>query len=303
MIKVAVWGAESNSAGELIRILLLHPEVELMSVSSETLQGQTIQSHHYGLTGEREIRFVATPDLQNIDVLFITGPIDKDLLQSLPEKYPDLKIVDLADNPIRETTDPQLTAPGLSEIFRKNLVRGAKYSYILPPAASIVLIALFPLAKNLLLNKGLRIKVECQENLLTSELEKRTRETISEILGSIQQSFEEDVEIDFRAIHNRRGMKINAMLRCTVSLEEIKNLYEGIYDDHNFTFLVDRPAEIKDVAGTQKCLIHLSKPEEDILAVEAVADPTMRGDAGEGIHVMNLLLGLYEKIGLTFRAI
>ena len=303
MIKVAIWGAETDSAGELIRILLLHPEVELMSVASESLQGKTIQSRHYGLTGERELRFAGNSDLKNIEMLFVAGKVDKELLLSLPLNYPELRIVDLTDGVDFPLRNHELTAPGLSEIFRKNLVRGARYSYILPPVASLVLIALFPLAKNLLLNKEIRIRMECPESLQSTEEIERSERVISEVLGSIQQSFEEKIEFEYLPIKDKRGMRMSCTLKCGVSLEEVKGLYEGIYDDHNFAFLDDGTIHLHDVSGTQKCLIKLSKPEADILRVEAVADPLMRGGAGDAIHVMNLLLGLYEKIGLTFRAI
>lgn len=303
MIKVAVWDADTATGGELIRILLLHPEVELMTVASEANSGKTVQDIYYGLEGERTLRISNTIDFEDIDVLFTGENVAPGRIASIISKYPELKIIGFGGGILEAVEEKELVAPSLSEIYRKNLVRGARYSYLLTPVTSLTLISLFPLAIHLLLNSDLKIDIECPENLLTPDMAARDGRDICEILSSIQQSFNEKIHMDYRTSKSIRSMKVSSRLRCGISLEEIRGLYEGIYDDHNFTFMIDKKVDAKDVSGTQKCLINLSKPEENTLVVEAVADPAMRGGAGDAIHAMNLLLGLYEKIGLSFRAI
>ena len=302
MIKVAVWGGGKIAAGELIRILLLHPEVELIGIVSHSLQGESVQNHHYGLKGEKEIRFVSNLDLSGLDVLFVAGEFPEELLAKIPESYSDLKVIGFDRDLIGNLAGSELTAPALSEIFRKNLVRGARYSFVISPVASLILISLFPLAKNLLLNKD--ITIEVQSPLALSGVDKeKTEKEVSDILSEIQNSFDENIQINFLPSSEKRGMAMKCTLRCAVPLNEVEGLYEGIYDDHNFTFLTEGEVSVQDIAGTQKCLIKLSKPNEETLVVESVADPMMRGSAGDAVHAMNLLLGLYEKIGLSFRAV
>ena len=99
-----------------------------------------------------------------------------------------------------------------------------------------------------------------------------------------------------------RVIRVRSTLPIGLSLDEVDRIYEGIYDDHNFTFVLHRRVEDKEVEGTNKCLVQVSKPSDGELAIEAVADGRLRGGAGEALHLMNLLLGLHEKTGLELKA-
>ena len=300
MIKTGIWGAETEASGELIRILLLHPEVEDITAVSESEYGKPICSRHYGLIGEKDIKFVKDLDLKDIDVLFVmNGNFPQVALNGMEDSS--LRIISLKREffPSPEKFE---VVTGLSEIFRKNLVRGARHAHLLTPVVSLSLIALFPIAKNLLLNDTLEIRLDADSKYSSDETLQEADKWIGEILGAIQQSFNKKIEI-VRSDEKTAGMfKVDINLKCGVSLPEIEKLYENIYDDHNFTFLYDGELAMKEVRGTQKCLIRLSKPDEETLNIQAIADPTMRGNAGDAVHVMNLLFGLYEKIGLSFRA-
>ena len=97
------------------------------------------------------------------------------------------------------------------------------------------------------------------------------------------------------------------MLTATVSLAtdlnigELTRLYEEFYDDHNFTFIVDRMPSPREVEGTNKCLIYLDKTDGR-LSVSAAFDSPLKGAAGTAVHCMNLLFGLAERIGLSLKA-
>ena len=97
-------------------------------------------------------------------------------------------------------------------------------------------------------------------------------------------------------------MRLTAEFSSAMSAEDIAALYEAVYDDHNFTFLTSRHCHRADVEGTNRILIHISKPMPDKVVVDTVADARMRGGAGEAMHVMNLLFGLHEKTGLALKA-
>ena len=97
-------------------------------------------------------------------------------------------------------------------------------------------------------------------------------------------------------------MRMECDIPCRTELAEILRLYDSHFDDHNFTFHVSYPVGMEEVEGTDRCVISLSKPTPDTLHVEAVADARLRGGAGEAVHLMNLLFGLHERVGLTLKA-
>lgn len=86
-----------------------------------------------------------------------------------------------------------------------------------------------------------------------------------------------------------------------MSTDSIRRLFDDFYDDHNFTFIVDRPVDILDVANTNKALIYMDKDGET-LTISTVIDNIVKGSSGNAIHCMNLLFGLHERTGLCLKA-
>ena len=189
---------------------------------------------------------------------------------------------------------------GLPEINRKPLVRGAVSAMVPSPAASVVLTALYPLATHMLLNDSVKVSVSLPSDILQKDKGNAQKE-IARILSQTQLSFSENFNLELKAIDGERCMKADISLSCPVSIEQIHEMYE-IYDDHNFAFPVSSVVNVKEVSGTDKCVISLNKPDDSTLRIEAVADPRMRGGAGEAVHIMNLLFGLHEKTGLALKA-
>lgn len=301
MIKVGISGADTDAAGELIRILLHHPEVEFIYAQSATLKGEPLHVRHHGIYGDTNLKFSNAINLKDIDLLFVADQFPSDFVYEGETANPELRTVALERDFMPTWADPDTTAIALSEIFRKKMVRGARNAYVIEPVAALTLTALYPLAANLLLHKGLKIKVEAPADVISEKRIRKAHAEIVGILGEIQQSFTGEIELTSTATQSE-GMEIEAELTNTIDLEEIAKLYDGIYDDHNFTYLTSSKPDLAEVIGTHKCLIQLSKPSEEILRVTAVADPRLRGGAGDAVHAMNLLFGLYEKIGLTFKA-
>ena len=301
MIKVGIAGAETQLSGELLRLLVHHPEVEISTLYAPALKGRKVSNFHKGLTGEIDLRFSDKVDVSELDILFL-NPGSLPNLTSIPE---DLRIVTL-----RHTDNLNLIEPyesidyvtGLSEMFRKPLVRGAKAAHIPSPPVSIAMIALFPLASHLLLNDKVKLKF-----LLPAVLkDKFSKESISDeietLIKGVQLSFTKinDIEIGFS--NSLRALKMELEFPCGITETEIEKIYNDIYDDHNFTFLTRTAPDPTEVAGTQKCLLCISKPSEDVLNISAIADGILRGGAGDAVHVMNLLFGLFEKTGLNLQA-
>lgn len=297
MIKTGITGADTPLAGTLIRILVNHPDVDLCAlVADPALKGTGVERKHFGLIGECPLEFTDTFDPDALDFLFIT---DSGLdLFSLPD---DLKWVYMGDNHRQNLgTD---TIYGLSEAFRKPLVRGARHAVLPNPVASVALILLNPLALNLLLLGDINVDVTLPEMLRGNgqKLLEEASSEIARILPVLQNSFGAQVKVRCSgASPCGRCMHIGIDLPVGMSAEDVRDLFEGVYDDHNFTYMTSSPLDFADVAGTDKCICRITRSENGLIRLEAVADPTMRGGAAEGVHIMNLLCGLAEKTGLAF---
>lgn len=298
MIKVGIVGASTRMAGELIRILVNHPEVVLKCAYEPEKTGHTVSSVHHGLIGECDIKFTEQIDLQKLDCLLLCAPsaIGEQVLEHESD-YPELRVVDMTGEH-RADADACGLVYGLSEINRKPLVRGAKRALLPSPGASAALIALYPFANLLMLLGDIDIKIQGVNAGATDA------EEIERVLKTVQKSFvsRANVEHDESSEPNRRGLRVSIEFDSTLSLHDALEVYEDIYDDHNFTFVSSEPLETKEVEGTNKCLVSVSKPSEGRIHLEVIVDGTMRGGAGEGVHLLNLLFGLHEKTGLALKS-
>lgn len=303
MIKVGILGGESLVAGELLRLLVLHPEVELITVFSPRLRGRALNSVHKGMIGDTDLRFSDDIDLEALDVVFVTAA--EPLLPptvSLPEN---LKVIYIQDGHVFCPAPPfsgREFIPGVSEMFRKPLVRGADASRIVPSPLSVAVIILFPLALHLLLNDSLAVTVRMPLHAPTETDADHMRSEIVDLMGKVQLSFNDMAAVRVDRSNLLKTLTVEAEFNCSVPEDEIERIYNEIYDDHNFSFTVRTDPVATEVAGTQKCLLYVSKPCEDRVRVKAIADSFMRGGAGDAVHAMNLLFGLHEKTGLSFPA-
>ncbi|MCM1163759.1 MAG: N-acetyl-gamma-glutamyl-phosphate reductase [Muribaculaceae bacterium] len=321
MIKVGIIGGSGYAAGELVRILINHPDVMLMWVHSRTVAGQRIVDVHQGLYGEIDMNFTSTIDLDSIDVLFCCRPAGKtrEFLASVtvPEK---LKIIDLSRDYRLEADDNEFVY-GLSELNRKPMVRGAKRVANPGCLAMAVELSLIPLAKNLLLNSDIHTTVFTgatsegaerrptthyawrNDNAVVYRPFRHTQEAeILQTLKAMQQSFNSRLHmLPVRAPFSR-GIMAVTWLECPLELPEVIKIYQDYFSDHNFTFITSKIPDLKDVVNTNKCIIHLDKIDGRLL-ITAVIDNLLKGAAGNAVHTMNLLFGLQETTGLTMKPV
>lgn len=301
MIKVAISGADSPEAGELIRILVNHPDVEMKAIIAPALEGKEITSVHHGLIGETPLRFCSGLP-EKIDVLFVCGTsLTASDFRRLRASRDKLKIILLHPVDGEFSDDEEIPVYGMPEINRKALVRGALSAVVPSPLASLALVPLYPLAYNLLLNGDISLRYYLPFFLADNSGSERAKEEIRRELTLAQRSFSGSLEIASARTASERGAELEVEIRCPIDMEHISEFYE-MYDDHHFAFPVTSMVTISDVEGTDKCIFTLSKPERDTLRIHAVADPRMRGGAGEAVHIMNLLCQLHEKTGLALKA-
>lgn len=301
MIKTAIAGAGTRDAGELIRLLAHHPEVDLRTFYAPEHKGLPVSEVHHGLIGESLPTFSDMLSLDKCDVLFICESSERleDLIHALGEDS-ELRIIDMT-RPDSAEAEKKGFVYGLSEMNRKPMVRGAKRGVVPGPIESVSLVALYPIAANLLLNGNVRIRVEAPAELTTAESMVKAQREIARHLAETQQSFDGEVSITAEDAETDRGMRVRLEMDTWMQLDDIEQLYDGIYDDHNFTFFTRKAAPFAEVVGTDRIIIALSR-DDDRLLIDAVSDGRMRGGAAEAVHIMNLLFGLHEKTGLTLKA-
>lgn len=314
MLKIGIYGADTRTAGELIRLLVNHPDVDLAQLYAPEHKGESVSAVHHGMLGERELKFTGQFDPKALDVIYICRPDDfterllsdekaaqQQGIEDRDRKRP-LKIVEMSGCHVKDYEAAGLDY-GLSEMNRKPLVRGARRAVVPRAETSLTLVSLYPIAAHLLLRDGLELEFELPAEYLKETDISESEQDISRQLRRVQASFSGDVKISAKPSASSRAMRMSLTIPCSLKADEIDKLYDGIYDDHNFTWIISGEPDEKEVEGTHKCIIGLSKPDADSLKVVAVADCRMRGGAGEAVHLMNLLCGLHERTGLRMKAI
>lgn len=321
MIKVGIIGGAGYTAGELIRLLLNHPDVELKWVHSTSNAGNPVSGVHQGLVGETALYFTNETPLDAVDVMFLCTPHgeSRKFLELHKNNIPDdLRIIDLSQD-FRIADDTHDFIYGLPELNRKYIIRG---KHVANPGcfATAIQLALLPLARNLLLNSDIHVNAitgstgagvkpsatshYSWRNDNVSIYKPFTHQHLAEIyqtLHGMQASFNSKVNfIPVRGCFSR-GIFATLYMDCPVELSEIKKLYNEYYDDHNFTFVSDRMPDLKDVVNTNKCLLYLTKEDGKLLIV-SVIDNLLKGASGQAVHNMNLLFGLHERVGLQLKA-
>lgn len=319
MIKAGIIGGAGYTAGELTRLLINHPDVDLKWIHSTSNAGNRVSDVHQGLIGETDLKFTDKVDWTDTDVVFFCTP--HGATREFMEKHDvpaEVKIIDLStDYRIEDGTHEFVY--GLPEFNRKRIVRGA--TRVANPGcfATAIQLALLPLAKNLLLNSDIHVTAITgstgagvkpgatthyswrNDNISVYKPFKHQHlAEIKQTLKTLQNSF--SAEINFLPVRGcfSRGIFAMVYVDCPVSLEEVRKLYEDYYDDHNFTFVTDKAPDLKDVVNTNKCILHLDKVGDKLL-ITSVIDNLLKGASGTAVHNMNLLFGLQERIGLNLK--
>ena len=290
MIRVGIAGADTAMAGELIRVLINHPDVELTSAFAPGKVGRKLSSVHHGLAGECDLEF--SPDINpgKLDVIFIDAHSDvADRFRMNTDRWPDLRIIDMSHCPSLDFEALKM-AYGLPEINRKELVRGCRRAVVPRSVAAAAIIGLYPLARHLLLKGDITVSYSCPADIDTEEKADMARQEIRHVLHKTQKSF--NGEIILRHLGEKvsdRGLKVVVDIPCSLDINEVFKLFDDCYSDHNFTFMVANAMPGYEVEGTQKTLVTLQKLSSDRLTVTVVADFRMRGCAGYAVYIMNLL--------------
>lgn len=301
MIKVGILEAASAHGAELVRILLHHPDVELVWAQSSVAQGP-LSAYVRGISGDTDLQF-GRLTLAPVDAIINCSnvAVAPEFLAATAVDPEKVRVIEMSAGQADEDC-----VYGLCELNRKALVRGAVKACCVSPLAMAVELALLPLAKNLLLNSPVSVTAATGVSgtrAITHRSMGRIPECdeIAETLRTVQSSFAQPMDIVEMRCGGAEGLMAVVSMKCPVSIGELRPLYEKCYEDHNFTYVSDQPVDTRDVAGTNKCMLHLDKDGE-MLRVTAVLDPALKGSAGNAVHLMNLLFGLHERTGLELIA-
>jgi N-acetyl-gamma-glutamyl-phosphate reductase len=285
MIVAEIKGGDSASAGELLRLLVNHPDVEEIFICSKQHAGKPVTAVHRGLDGETDLRFCEdVAEDQEIDVVF--DCTDKTAIAIH-------RLTPAAD-------DEGLLVQSIPELERKPLVRGARRAVTVNCVATVVTLATLPLARNLLPTcPTVRAAVSYPDFAVIDQDE--TVRIYNEAMSSLFLNYRAPLELDLTQTAGTRAAVAKIELETDVDVDTLSRMYEDFYDDHNFTFLIARQPEATDVVNTNKCLINLHK-DGNKLTITSAIDAALKGGAGTAVHTMNLLFGLHEKVGLTLKA-
>ena len=299
-----------------MRILINHPDVELKWVTGSKAD-QPIAHVVSGIVGECDLTLSSGEGpLPDVDVVFLCQGRQRigDSLQKLP-LAPTTRVIDLSGSHNADAWSGDWTY-GLSEMQRRVLVHDAQYVTVPGNAATAALLALMPMARNLLINSPVKLEVEMgaaafaegvvpttnPDGIPLDQWAEDQRREVAMVLQQCQSSFDQPVELSITPVSERRTLAVKAQLRCGMDVDTIRQLYEEYYEDHNFVFMVGRCPVATDVVNTNKCLIHLDKDDQTgLLTVHAMMDVLLKGNAGTAVHVMNLLFGLHERVGLALK--
>ncbi|MEM6264525.1 MAG: N-acetyl-gamma-glutamyl-phosphate reductase [Bacteroidota bacterium] len=319
MIRVGIIGGAGYTAGELLRLLTFHPKVEIVFAQSNSQAGKPIHELHPDLLGDTELHFTPNP-AGEVDVLFFCGGHGK--TKPFLEAYPQADKVSLIDlsRDFRLKHDGHSFIYGLPELNREAITKSHQ---VANPGcfATAIQLALLPLADAGMLKSEVHVHAITgstgagQQPSPTTHFSWRNNNVsiykpfTHQHLGEIHQSLEQlqpqhPISINFLPVRGNfsRGIYASAYLHLDMVEAAIQKLYQIYYQDHPFTHLTDSNPNLKQVVGTNKCVIHLQKHGNKFLVISMI-DNLLKGAAGQAVQNMNLMFGLEETAGLQIKGI
>jgi N-acetyl-gamma-glutamyl-phosphate reductase len=322
MIQVGIIGGAGYTAGELIRLLIHHPNVEINFVYSTSNAGNKVSHIHQDLVGTTDLVFKDSVNT-DVDLVFLClGHGNSKAFLEKNEFSFKTRIIDLS-NDFRlqkyEMLHGNSFVYGLPEL-QKEKIRSA--NHIANPGcfATALQLAILPLAASGLLKDDIHINAVTGATGAGTSLSKTTHFTwrdnnfsyykpfTHQHLGEIHQTvsqLQSDFNSEINFMPNRgnfsRGIFATVYTKFDGNLDDAKTLYKGFYKNAAFTFVSDEDIHLKQVVNTNKCLLHLHKHDNKLL-IASVIDNLLKGASGQAVQNMNLMFDFDEKQGLQLKA-
>ncbi|HEY2846401.1 MAG TPA: N-acetyl-gamma-glutamyl-phosphate reductase [Pyrinomonadaceae bacterium] len=335
-IRAAIFGGSGYGGSELLRILLFHPNVEIILVTANEHAGKAVSDVHRNLLGLTDLRFEAAPAdlsaIDDIDVAFFALPHGQ-ALSLVPQLGPSVKIIDLSgdfriDDPevFKEFYKLDHTAGELQNKFvygltetNRETIKAAQYIANPGCFATATLLALSPMVKSGLLSG--RIVVDAKTGSSGSGAKPGanthhpqrsnsfyaykpfTHQHVPEIEQHLDKvgDFANDLVFMTHSLPVSRGIFASCYLETTANVtnEDLANIYRGYYNGSFFIRIVDGSPDINWVKSTNFCDLAFHSNGKQVVVFSAI-DNLVKGAAGQAVQNMNLMFGLEEKTGLIF---
>lgn len=315
-MKVGIIGGAGYTAGELIRLLINHPEVEIQFIHSSSNAGNPVTDVHAGLLGETDLTFSDTHPLNEVDILFLCSGHGKSTeFWSRTRRPEGLKVIDLAQD-FRDESAGYVY--GLPEINRSRI---ATASLVANPGcfATAIQLALLPLAAAGKLSGPVQISGTTgstgagvkpgstthfswrSDNM--SVYKAFTHQHLAEIrrsLTMLQPGF--DSELNFVPMRGNfaRGIFIAAWLKSDLSAGSARSIFSEFYSGAPFTHLAPGEVDLKQAVNTNKAIIGVEKHGDNLLITSAI-DNLLKGASGQAVQNMNIMCGFDEQAGLRLK--
>jgi len=322
MINAGIIGGAGYTAGELMRLLIHHAQVNIDFVYSTSNARNRISKVHQDLLGSTDLVFSDEINSE-VDVLFLC--LGHGNSKAFLEQHwfcETTKIIDLS-NDFRLESDSNFNRKifvyGLPELQKEAI---KKANYIANPGcfATAIQLALLPLAKGNLLNDDVHINAVTGATGSGTSLSTTTHFTwrdnnfshykafthqhlgeIHQTVNQLQSHFKSDINFMPNRGNFSRGIFATLYTKFKGSIDEAKSLYSDYYKDAAFTFISDEDIHLKQVVNTNKCILHLHK-HKDKLLVTSIIDNLLKGASGQAVQNMNLMFGFEETEGLQLKA-
>lgn len=326
MINAGITGGDTLAAGELIRILINHPDVNIMTVVSDAHPGRPLTEIHRGLEGDTSLELshdFTSKELQKLDVVFLCGEpwqaekFMKQLPSELLEGEDPLRIIDLTGK-YRDQQGKMVY--GLPEDNRKALVRGATQASIPSSGAMAVELATFPFLKNSMLFDDIRVRLRMASTehfSINSEAPGASAALstrLDPVAPSQYRSDAESIEIEIMAWVHRlqpayrgkirisitrssevRGVEATVDVPIGMSIGDIERMFNETYEDHAFTYIIRHRPQMAEVENTNKCLIAITDPTTpDDLGTAGMDSMAMQSQSSRAIRIYSVIDNLLK---------
>jgi N-acetyl-gamma-glutamyl-phosphate reductase len=317
--KVGIIGAAGYTGGELLRLLLQHPEIEITSAISSSQSGKKVYEVFPDLIGETKLLF--EKELKgNEEIVFLCLPHRES--KNYLEKHPEIlskRIIDLSRDH-RLNRDAGDFVYGLPELNSPSI---KKANHIANPGcfATAIQLALLPLASENKLHSSLYVSAITgstgagqsptdtthfswrQNNVSAYQIFDHAHvPEIDQSLKQLQSNYSGNLVFVPQRGPYARGILSTCMLQTDLNENKLKEVYAEFYKNSSFTFVMDRAIDLKMVVNTNNCFIHLSK-KDDKLVIISIIDNLLKGASGQAVQNMNLMLGVPEKTGLQLKCL
>lgn len=319
MIRIGILGAAGYTGGELIRLLINHPQADIRFANSQSNAGNRVADVHEGLYGDTDLRFTDGLPFDEADLLFLCFGHGKSRQFLARHPVPGhLRIIDLAQ-------DFRLAAPDHDFVYGLPELNGEQIKaarHIANPGcfATCIQLALLPAARMHLLSGAVSVNAITgstgagQQPGPTTHFSWRnsnlsiykpfTHQHLPEIqqgLSQVQGTLHAEIEfIPYRGDF-ARGIFATAVIHTQADISRVVEGYKAFYHDAPFTHYIDTPPDLKQVVNTNKCLVHCEQYGNRLL-ITACIDNLLKGAVGQAVENMNLMFGLNPSEGLHLKA-